>query len=326
MTHRFARHEGITGWNQDRVAMATAVVVGVGALGNETARLLAMAGIGRLVLCDPDVVAESNLSRTILFRDADIGDLKVEAAARALASLAPGTEVEPVAAPHIRGIGLPTLRDADIVVSCVDTLAARIALAARCTAVGAGLIDAGTDEWGGQMCYYRPGDGCLGCGLGARQLALRDDPWSCSRPTGARSSPASAPVSALVGSWQATTALRVLLGLEVAEGRLSISSTGETSQIMLGRNPDCPLHDRLDPALVRRVGSVETVAGLLEFLGPNEEAFAWVNMPDGTPLISTAPREAALAALGVASAEIIPVARRSDGVITRYLETCYKIQ
>ena len=320
MTGRFDRHEGIPGWDQSRIAKATAIIVGVGAIGNEASRLLAMAGIGRLVLCDPDVVAESNLSRTVLFRRTDVGGLKVKAATRVLASLAPGTEVVPVAAPHVSGVGLATLRDADLVLSCVDTIAARIALAARCNAVGAGLIDAGTDAWGGQVCYYRPGGSCLGCGLGARQRALRDDPWSCSRPPFGQPSPASAPVSALTGAWQATMALRALLGIDVAEGKFLIEASGATSRTALARNPDCPLHDRLDLTRVDAVGPVETVAELLSFLEPGEEAFAWVNMPAGTPLISTAPRDAALVALGLARNEIIPVARRSDATVVRYLE------
>lgn len=320
MSDRFDRHEGIVGWDQNRIAKATVIVVGVGAIGNEVSRILAMAGVGRLVLCDPDVVAESNLSRTVLFRGADVGDLKVAAATRALAGLAPGTEVVPVAAPHVSGVGLATLRDADLVLSCVDTINARVALAARCNAVGAGLIDAGTDAWGGQVSYYRPGGSCLGCGLGARQRALRDDPWSCSGPTQSQPAPASAPVSALTGSWQAAMTVRTLLGLDVTDGKLLIEASGATSRTALARNPDCPMHDRLDPAHVNPVGPVETVAGLLSFLEPGEEAFAWVNMPAGTPLISTAPRDAALAALGVASHEIIPVARRSDAAVVRYLE------
>jgi molybdopterin/thiamine biosynthesis adenylyltransferase len=320
VTGRFDRHGGIAGWDQGRIAKSTAVIVGVGAIGNEVSRLLAMAGIGRLVLCDPDVVAESNLSRTVLFRSADIGDLKVEAASRALASLAPGTEVEPVAAPHLSGVGLAGLRNADLVLSCVDTIAARVALAARCNAVGAGLIDAGTDAWGGQVCYYRPGGSCLGCGLGGQQRALRDDPWSCSRPVVGQPSPASAPVSALTGAWQATMALRVVLGLDVTDGKFLIEASGQTSRTAITRNPDCPLHDRLDPACIERIGAVETVAELLSFLRPGEEAFAWVNMPAGTPIISTAPRDAALVALGVARDEIIPVARRSDAAVVRYLE------
>lgn len=320
MNDRFARHQLIPGWEQDRLATATAVVLGVGAIGNEAARLLAMAGIGRLVLCDPDVVAESNLSRTVLFRAADIGELKVDAAARALLGLAPGTAVETVAAPHVNGVGLGTLRDADLVLSCLDSLHARLALAGRCNAVGAGMIDAGTDAWSGQVCYYRSGGACIGCRAGARQRAMRDDPWSCGRLVPGQPAAASAPVSALAGAWQASIALRVLFGLEVAAHVLVIETSGALSTSALSRNPICPLHDYLDPALVQPVGAVETVGELLTFLDTGEEVFAWVNMPSGTPLIRSAPCDALLTELGVARHEILPVARRGDGAVVRYLE------
>jgi len=71
VNERFARQTLIAGWEQERLQAATAVIVGMGALGNEVARILAMSGIGHLILCDHDTVALSNLSRCVLFREAD---------------------------------------------------------------------------------------------------------------------------------------------------------------------------------------------------------------------------------------------------------------
>jgi len=57
----------------------TAVVVGLGGVGNWVALDLALSGqVKSLILIDPDTVEESNLNRTI-FRYSDIGALKVEA-------------------------------------------------------------------------------------------------------------------------------------------------------------------------------------------------------------------------------------------------------
>src|SRR5690242_1832673 len=86
---RYARQVLVPGWAQTRLAAATAVVAGTGALGNEVAKNLALAGVGRLVLCDPDVVDTGNLSRATLFTAADVGRRKVDAAADALARLVP---------------------------------------------------------------------------------------------------------------------------------------------------------------------------------------------------------------------------------------------
>ncbi|TCO59828.1 HesA/MoeB/ThiF family protein [Actinocrispum wychmicini] len=320
MSERFARHDLVPGWRQDRLGSTTAVIVGVGALGNEVARTLAMAGIGHLVLCDPDVVAESNLSRTVLFRARDIGRNKVDAAAEALADLAPAVKVRTVAAPHLNGLGLAGLRDADLVVSCLDSMAARIALTARCNAVRTRLVDAGTHPWGGQVTYVAPGGACLACGLTDRERAVVDDPWSCDEPVADVAAGASAPISALLGAWQTTVALRVLFGLRLAGNTLRVESTGVVEPVTRSQDPECPLHEWLDPDDVEPLGEVETAGDVVKRLAPEEEAFTWTSLPGGTTLVRTADPSAQLVDLGVAGDEILPVARRGERTVTRYLE------
>ena len=60
------------------------LIVGVGGLGVPAAWALARDGAGRISLVDPEAVELSNLARQVIFRDADIGAPKVEAAARRL--------------------------------------------------------------------------------------------------------------------------------------------------------------------------------------------------------------------------------------------------
>ncbi len=71
-------------WMQGRLAAATVVVLGCGGLGSWAASALGCAGVGRLVLIDGDTVELSNLNRQILYRERDVGEPKVDAAARAL--------------------------------------------------------------------------------------------------------------------------------------------------------------------------------------------------------------------------------------------------
>ena len=62
-------------------------VVGVGGLGNPiTTRLVAM-GVGKIRIVDRDVIELSNLHRQTMFNDSDVGEIKVEAAARKLQKL-----------------------------------------------------------------------------------------------------------------------------------------------------------------------------------------------------------------------------------------------
>jgi bacteriocin biosynthesis cyclodehydratase domain-containing protein len=71
---------------QGRLRDAKVAVLGVGGLGGSAALWLASIGIGEMWLIDGDRVEPSNLNRQILFSEAQIGLLKVEAATARLRS------------------------------------------------------------------------------------------------------------------------------------------------------------------------------------------------------------------------------------------------
>lgn len=87
--HAFFRRIDLTprehGWEaQLKLRNARVVVLGLGGTGSHAAWALAAAGVGRLHCVDPDVVELSNLSRQVLYEEADIGQAKVDVAARRL--------------------------------------------------------------------------------------------------------------------------------------------------------------------------------------------------------------------------------------------------
>src|SRR3546814_8084285 len=59
---------------------------------------LAAAGVGRLTIIDDDDVSLSNLQRQVLFGTGEVGHVKVDAAASAVARLNPDVAVMPVEA------------------------------------------------------------------------------------------------------------------------------------------------------------------------------------------------------------------------------------
>lgn len=323
LTERYARHTLIPGWSQPALGAACAVIVGVGAVGSEVARLLAQAGVGTLLLCDPDSIEESNLSRGALYGSTDLGRPKAEAAAEVLRTREPGLRVTARVADFRHGIGLAELRSADLVLSCLDSVADRIALASRCNLVRAGMLDAGTYPWGGEVRYYPPGGACFACGCTPTERARTAWHVACADPP--EHVGASAPVSALTAAWQSAQAVRLLFGLPTPDGAVRLDPvSGESHAVALRRDPDCPCHEPLNAERITVTGltSGAKVAELLDLVRPGEQALTWQPILSGNPLgpaaLAAADPGATLADLGIPPGEILPVVRPPDAV--RYLE------
>ena len=78
---------------RDILSRLTVAVAGCGGLGSNAAVALARAGIGKLVITDPDVVELSNLNRQYYFLD-DVGKRKTDALTSHLLNINPGLNVE----------------------------------------------------------------------------------------------------------------------------------------------------------------------------------------------------------------------------------------
>lgn len=282
---RYARHRLIPGWDQDRLAAASAVVIGTGALGNEVAKNLALAGVGRLVLCDPDIVAASNLSRAVLLglddhgagADGTEGHAKVAAAAASLRRLVPGIAVEARQDDLETGVGLGELADAAVVLGCLDTRRARMRLLGRCALVDAPLVDGGTVTWGGEVrLRLSASEPCYGCSLAPHQRATSDLPWSCADTADGESAAASIASSALVAAWMTAAALRVMFGTPPDFRAVRIDALlGRAWPTSATRDPSCPHHRPIGVADVIDLTSGATVADLLARLPTAAEPLSW---------------------------------------------------
>jgi molybdopterin/thiamine biosynthesis adenylyltransferase len=80
-TSRYQRHALIDWFSQAEVAGARIGVVGAGAVRNEVLKCLALLGLGALDIYDFDRIEVHNLTRSVLFRETDIGRNKAECAA-----------------------------------------------------------------------------------------------------------------------------------------------------------------------------------------------------------------------------------------------------
>jgi bacteriocin biosynthesis cyclodehydratase domain-containing protein len=123
-----------------RVRSAHVAVLGVGGLGSWAAYALACCGVGAMTLVDGDRVEESNFNRQILYREADVGRLKVEAAAEALAAFDSACELTALAR-RLEGVAdvSSAIEGADFVVNAADWPAHDIERWANAACFGAGV-------------------------------------------------------------------------------------------------------------------------------------------------------------------------------------------
>ena len=115
---------------QERLASSSVLLVGVGALGGVLAQNLVRAGVGRVVLCDRDLVELSNLPRQVLFEDAhaERGEAKVTAALETLGRIGGPTVLEGHVT-HVDQGNLPDLAEGmDLLLDGTDNLATRYLL------------------------------------------------------------------------------------------------------------------------------------------------------------------------------------------------------
>ena len=156
---RYARHillREVGGQGQQKLMAARILVVGAGGLGAPIIQYLTAAGIGTIGVCDDDEVSLSNLQRQVIFKTADIGAQKTDAAAAFANALNPNVEV----LLHHGRIGEDNADEIisgyDLVVEGVDNFATRYALNAACINAHKTLVSAAVGRFEGQLATYKP--------------------------------------------------------------------------------------------------------------------------------------------------------------------------
>ena len=156
----YTRHHMLKGWSQDLIKDSSVLMIGVGALGCEIAKNLALIGIGKMVLVDVDTIETSNLSRQMLFKPGDEGRGKAEVGAERLKELNPFMEVE-FFNEFLQEIPMKIYQEVDLVIGGLDNIRARLDLNAICLRLKKPLIDSGTLGYEGHVQIVIP-DGVEG--------------------------------------------------------------------------------------------------------------------------------------------------------------------
>ena len=229
---------------QQRLLSSHVLIIGLGGLGSPVAMYLAAAGIGQLTLVDDDAVDLSNLQRQIVHTHADIGHAKVESAAQTLRAMNPEINVSTIQH-RLSGDELnQAVQQADLVVDASDNFATRFAINQACVDTHTPLVSGAAMRLEGQVSVFLntpPGPDNDAAQSPCYRCLYDDIPeaeTTCS-DTGVLS-----PVVGIIGSIQATEAIKVLAGLGTSlAGRLLTldASTMEFREIRLRRDPACPV-------------------------------------------------------------------------------------
>ena len=237
------------------------MVVGCGALGNEVLKNLALMGAGHITVVDFDRVEPHNLSRSVLFGRKDVGEWKVEVAARRLKEMNPALEVECIRGDVAFDVGLGLVRKMDVVIGCVDNRWARYCINRLCLRAGIPWVDGGIDTLEGTVRVFVPGENCYACNLGPEGLRDMARRQPCSgvirRNEEAGKAPTTSVIASVIGAVQVQEALKLLHRERLEDGTLT-SLCGKMFYYEGGRlstrlvdfkawDPDCPVHDRWEP-------------------------------------------------------------------------------
>ncbi|MCK5902340.1 MAG: molybdopterin-synthase adenylyltransferase MoeB [Cocleimonas sp.] len=220
---------------QEKLLNSRVLIIGMGGLGSPVVLYLAATGVGQLSLCDFDTVEISNLQRQILYDMNDLGESKVAAAAQRVHHINPNVKVTQYPHKLEHDALIKAVKSHDVVIDCSDNFSSRFAINKACFQAKKPLVSGAVIRMEGQVSVYDsrdPTSPCYQC-LYKDIIELED---TCS------TNGVLAPVAGIIGSIQATEAMKCLLGLPTLMGRLLIhdAKTMQFREIRLKRDGQCP--------------------------------------------------------------------------------------
>ncbi len=141
----FVRTESLLGSKaHNRICGARVAVFGIGGVGAVACEALARAGVGNFLLVDGDVVEQSNINRQLVALNSTVGIAKVSVMAERIRDINPNanveTRVEFYTPENADGFGL---REYDVVVDAIDSVAAKVELLIRAQKLGISAVTSG---------------------------------------------------------------------------------------------------------------------------------------------------------------------------------------
>jgi molybdopterin/thiamine biosynthesis adenylyltransferase/rhodanese-related sulfurtransferase len=236
---RYSRHILLPQVGEDgqrALKRSRVLLVGAGGLGSPVALYLAAAGVGTLGLVDFDSVDLSNLQRQILHGSSSVGSSKIDSARDRLADINPNVSFEPYRTRLTSENALEIAQGYDLIVDGTDNFATRYLVNDTSVLLGIPNVYGSVYRFEGQASVFGAADGpCYRC-------LFRDPPPADLVPSCAEGGVLGV-VPGLVGTIQATEAIKILLGLgETLVGKLLTIDVLKMSfrTLAIRKDPGCP--------------------------------------------------------------------------------------
>ena len=234
---RYHRQMLIRNWGEEgqkKLRAATVFIAGAGGLGSPVAIYLAVAGIGRIRICDFGEPELSNLNRQILHTERDIGKNKALSAQETLHEINPHVEVEPLAEKISEETVERLIGSSAIILDCLDNFPTRHILNRYAVKKGLPFIHAGIFGLSGQLTFiHTPETPCLHCIFpGSPPPAVF---------------PVAGVAPGVIGVLEATETIKWIVGIgKNLKGRLLIwdGELMEFQNVAVNKDPNCPVCKR----------------------------------------------------------------------------------
>lgn len=221
---------------QESLTRSHALIIGVGGLGSPAAMYLAASGVGKITLCDHDVVDITNLQRQIIHPTSAIGTPKTHSARKTLAGINPEVNVVALNERADQNRLLQLVAEADVVLDASDNFSTRHTLNQACIRYRKPLVSGAVVRFDGQVTVFdlrRADSPCYHCLFPANGA---NEDMQCAVMG------VFAPLTGIIGCVQAAEALKILLGIgEILHGRLLLLDglTMNWRSVRLNKDPAC---------------------------------------------------------------------------------------
>lgn len=231
---RYQRQMLIDGWGekgQKKLKNATVFIAGAGGLGSPVSIYLAVAGVGKIIICDFDNVEITNLNRQILHSHTRIGINKAISAKITLIGINPDVEVVPVTEKITTENAFELIGEAQIILDCMDNLETRYILNEVAVKKGIPLVFGAIHGVRGMLSFIQPPETpCLRC------IFPEAPPEETFPVLGA--------TPGVIGAFQSLEAIKYLVGVgKNLKNKLLVwdGMSGEFKTFKAQKDPLCPV-------------------------------------------------------------------------------------